>query len=472
MILVGGWAARHPDDAIGGAIARVADLRAARPRERERWRRRAPLAAIRHSHPTGTPVGELLRCLDEREEGRVRSSSDEFIAVGLGLLTILVLAYVLYRPRIQQSKQYQATVVPLANIMDVGFIMFAPAIVLLVGARAPFFMLGISLVAIAAGFAMAYNIRHYEPIEGRGGTPDRIEVISEWSLLGASTVNIAYYTIILMALVLLPFDANSPDRRTLLGVLLLAALIVVGMRGGMGWLNQVGNRTTAFNLAAVIGIVVAFVAANVQAALGGRWNLDHSPTLGTQEIRQMIGLFTIVQGFEASRYIGIRFGAERRVSTMRIAQVVSTVVFVVFVVAAMAAFLPPLPGIPTDGTAIFAVSDVIGPALPWLLLLAALGSQTSAIIGATSSRSDMLVNRRIARATTFPMILVPAILLVIFVDLNVAVNLASRVFAAYFTIQASLATLLAVRNRNRWAVAGFVGVALMMLTILVFGLPL
>ena len=85
----------------------------------------------------------------------MRSSSDEFIAVGLGFLTLLALAYVLYRPRIQQSKEYQATVVPLANIMDVGFILFSPAIVLLVGFRAPFFMLGICLVATTRGLRTA-----------------------------------------------------------------------------------------------------------------------------------------------------------------------------------------------------------------------------------------------------------------------------------------------------------------------------
>ena len=126
-------------------------------------------------------------------------------------------------------------------------------------------------------------------------------MIAGWSLLGASTVNIAYYTIILMALVLLLFEANSPDRRTVMGVLLLGTLVVVGMRGGMNFLNQLGNRTTAFNLAAVIGIVVAFMVANIQAVLGGRW------------------VFAMVQGFEASRYIGVRFAAEQRVSTMRIA---------------------------------------------------------------------------------------------------------------------------------------------------------
>jgi len=402
----------------------------------------------------------------------VRSSSDEFIAVGLGFLTLLGLAYVLYRPRIQQSKDYQATVVPLANIMDVGFILFSPAIVLLVGFRAPFFMLGICLVAIAAGLAIAYNIRNYEPIEGQGGGPDRIERIAVWSLLGASVVNIAYYTMILMALVQLPFGAGSADGRTVMGVILLGVLIAIGMGGGMDWLNQVGNRTTAFNIAAVIGVVVAFLVTNIQEMLGGRWELGPSPEIGSEEIRKMIGLFAIVQGFEASRYIGVRFGAEQRVSTMRIAQTISTIVFVVLMVTLLLAFLPTPAGVAEDGTAIFAVSALVGDALPWLLLLAALGSQTSAIIGATSSRSDMLVSYKIERKTTFPIILIPAIMLVIFVDVNMAVNLASRVFAAFFTIQASLALILASRKKNWWAVAGFAGVALVMLTIMVFGLPL
>ena len=217
-------------------------------------------------------------------------------------------------------------------------------------------------------------------------------------------------------------------------------------------------------------IVVAFMVANIQAVLGGRWELGASPDVGSEQIRQMIGLFAMVQGFEASRYIGVRFAAEQRVSRMRIAQVVSTIVFVLLIVFLMGAFLPPQPGIPTDGRSIFAVSTLVGGFMPWLLLVAAIGSQTSAIIGATSSRSDMLVDNKVPRAVTFPMILVPSILMV-FVDLNVAVNLASRVFAAFFTVQASLAVLLAYRKRQ-WAAAGFAGGGVMMLGVLILGLPL
>ena len=115
----------------------------------------------------------------------MRNNSDQFIAVGIAAIVILVIAYVLYRPRIQQSKQYQATVVPLANIMDVGFIIMSPAIVLLAGFAAPLVMLGVCLIAIAAGFAIAYNIRHFEPIEGSADPLNRVERTAQWALLGA-----------------------------------------------------------------------------------------------------------------------------------------------------------------------------------------------------------------------------------------------------------------------------------------------
>jgi hypothetical protein len=69
-------------------------------------------------------------------------------------------------------------------------------------------------------------------------------------------------------------------------------------------------------------------------------------------------------------------------------------------------------------------------------------------------------------------ILVPGILAVILTDVSVAVNLASRVFAAYFLTQALLAGILARRAKNWWAVAGFTLIGLAMATIMIFGLPL
>ncbi len=84
----------------------------------------------------------------------------------------------------------------------------------------------------------------------------------------------------------------------------------------------------------------------------------------------------------------------------------------------------------------------------------------------------MLVSAKVPRRLSFLVILIPAILLVIFTDVSVAVNLASRVFAAYFLTQAVLAGILARRKRNWWAVTGIILVGLAMATILIFGLPL
>ena len=401
---------------------------------------------------------------------------NDFVAVGIALLVLAGLAWMLYRPKVQHSERYQAMVVPLANIMDVGFIVMAPAIVLLAGYSAPLVMLGICLVAIATGFAIAYNIRHYEPVEGTDDPVNRVGHVSRWALTFASVINIAYYTLLLITLVLWPLGAYSETTLAIVGTALLGVLIIVGMAGGMDRLNDLGNKTTAFNISAVVAVVAAFVVYNVQEALGGRFDLPPTgSTISAEDFRKIIGLFAIVQGFEAARYIGRRFSGELRITTMRIAQVISTVVFVALLASVLILFVQ----VETDfsGTAIFVVSDQVGDWMPWLILVAAIGSQTSAIINATMSRSDMLVDhkvlgRGVSRRWSFVLLLAPAIAIFLLVDITQAVALASRVFAAYFVLQAVIAWILARRVQNWPAMAGFTAIALTMGTITIFGLPI
>ena len=401
---------------------------------------------------------------------------DDAVAVGIALAVLGALAWALYRPKVQQSKRYQAMVVPLSNIMDVGFIVMAPAVVLLAGYSAPLVMLGICVVAIGAGFAVAYNIRHYEPLEG---TDDRVNLVghpARWALTLASVINIAYYTLLLVTLVLWPLKAYNETNLAIVGTVLLVGLVVVGFTGKMDTLNRLGDKTTAFNISAVVAVVVAFIIYNIQEAVGGRWDPPPIDTSITgDDFRRIIGLFAIVQGFEAARYIGGRFGSGLRIKAMRAAQLISTVVFVAFLASVLILFVQ----VETDfdGTAIFLVADSVGDFMPWLILLAAIGSQTSAIIGATMSRSDMLVdhavlNRKVPRRWTFVILLLPAIVLFLLSDITQAVALASRVFAVYFVLQASIAWILARRVRNWGAVGGFTAVALVMGAIAIFGLPL
>ena len=398
--------------------------------------------------------------------------SNDVVAVGIALLVLFGLAAFLYSPRVQNSVRYQATVVPLSNIMDVGFIVMSPAIVLLAGYGAPLVMLSICLVAIATGFAISYNIRHFEPLQGSGDRVLLLGRVSRYALTFASVINIAYYTLLLVTLALWPLDAYSERNLAIIGTILLGTLIVIGLAGGMNSLNRLADKTTAFNLSAVIAVVVAFGVYNIQEWLGGRWDLPPTDTvIDAEAFRQIIGLFAIVQGFEAARYIGSRFRGELRIDTMRVAQAISTVVFVALLAFVLILFVQ----VETDfdGTSIFIVSDEVGDLMPWLILLAALGSQTSAIIGATMSRSDMIVSETsMDRRWTFLILLVPAIAVFLLTDVPLAVSLASRVFAVYFVFQAAIAWVLARRAGNWAAVGGFTIIALVMATIAIFGLPL
>jgi hypothetical protein len=92
----------------------------------------------------------------------------------------------------------------------------------------------------------------------------------------------------------------------------------------------------------------------------------------------------------------------------------------------------------------------------------------------TETRTEMLarqVGERLPRQWTFPLFLIPAILVVLLTEVSSVVALASRVFAAYYLSQALIAGRLAWRA-GRWSwVAFFTGIALAMAVVMVFGIP-
>jgi hypothetical protein len=121
----------------------------------------------------------------------------------------------LYRPKVQESRIYKATVFALAEIMDVGFIVFSPIVILLFGFGAPLPMLALCLLAILTGFAISYNINNYEPLIGKPDPRYRWNSFPLWALVAASIVNVAYYAQLLMTLVWLPLgDLDSPGLVT------------------------------------------------------------------------------------------------------------------------------------------------------------------------------------------------------------------------------------------------------------------
>ena len=193
----------------------------------------------------------------------------------LAVVTVVGLALLLYRPKVQESGTYKATVVPLGEIMDVGFIVFSPIIILQFGYDATWAMLGLCLLAILTGFAISYNIKNYEPLVGKPDPLHRWNSLALWALLAASVVNVGYYAQLLMTLVWLPLgDLYSPGLVAATAALLLGILTIYGFAKGLMALNDLGNKTTAFNLSAIVAVLVAFAAYNVQRLVGGDFDLS------------------------------------------------------------------------------------------------------------------------------------------------------------------------------------------------------
>ena len=392
----------------------------------------------------------------------------------VALVVLAGLAWILYRPKVQESDTYKGTVVPLASIMDVGFIVFSPIIILLVGWGAPLAMLGLCLLGILTAYAFSYNIRHYEPLVGKPDALHAWESSADWALIAASIVNNAYYALLLTTLVLLPLgDLYSVGFAAATAAAVLGVLAIYGYAKGLGGLNEVGNRTTAFNLSAITAVLVAFAVYNIQQLVGGdfRWP-DYNPAEDADTLRKLLGLFALVQGFEASRYLGAYLSAEKRIRTMRAAQYIASVAFVLFIALSLVLFAAV--EVPRNATAIFVVSEQVSVFLPFLIMAVAIGSQLSAIVNGAESRSDLLGQKlgdRVPTRWTIPLILIPSILLVLVADVDSAVSLASRTFAIYFLLQAYIAGRLAWRAKSWGWLVFFIGIGLAMAAIAVFGIP-
>ncbi|KYH24209.1 hypothetical protein HAPAU_36800 [Halalkalicoccus paucihalophilus] len=389
------------------------------------------------------------------------------------LVTLIGLNWVLYSSHVQNSERYQAMVVPIANIMDIGFVLLAPAIVYITGLESPLTYAGLCALAYAMGWVIRYNIERFEPIAKERGILHDCSYVANWMLIIASIVNVGYYLQLMGVIIIYPFDFGNGDSiATIIAVVSLIALGVIGYFFGLSRFNQMGQRTTAFNLAAVLAIIAGFLAYNGGAAVAGNWSVPaYNPPVTTTDFRYILGFYVIVQGFEASRYLTKEYSTSRRIQTMRNAQIIATVIYVLFSVSTL--FLFDEVGYAPTPAVIITISEVASPVLPLLVLLLVIGSQFSASINDIHSRSDTmeeLSDQRIPRRYTFPLLAAGSIVVVLSMDVFTVVAAASRMFAAYYALQCLIALIIAGRRRQWTHFVGFTAVGLAMVAIAIFGL--
>jgi len=391
-------------------------------------------------------------------------------------LALLIGGYLAFSRTLARSRAWRATLIPLASIMGSGFLVSAPLLAGAVGNDAVFCMAGLLAIAYGVGAAIRFNIRHFEPIETISrGAPQSIALVSRLVLSAAYFVSVTYYLQLLAAFALNAVGSHSPLLANVLTSGLILVVTVIGMWRGLAILEGVEKYAVSLNLGMIGALLVALAVFNANLALQGKWALpDVSSEIDITDLRVLLGLLIVVQGFETSRYIGDEHPPEQRIATMRAAQLSSAAIYLVFIGLATVLFRP---GLGADVTAIIGMTRPVAAILPILLSVAAIGSQFSAAVADTSGAGGLiedLTRRKLPMRYAYLLVSMVTIFLTWETDVNAIIAYASRAFALYYMLQCLVAVLVArqvVDGRQQLRQVGFSLLAVVCFLVFMLGLP-
>ena len=368
------------------------------------------------------------------------------------LIVIIALclgAYLAFSKRLSKSSNWQAMVTPLASIMGSGFLVSAPLLGGVVGVNAVFCMGILLVIAYGVGSVMRYNILHFEPIENDKGHPQQLAFLSRIILAAAYFISVTYYLQLLAAFLLKSFGIVNPFLANCITTALLLIIGSIGIWRGLGLLEKMEKYAVALNLGMIGSLLFALIVYNTQLATQGSWTLpDISSEISGNDIRILLGLLIVVQGFETSRYLGDAHPPEQRVKTMKWAQIIASLIYLLFISLATVLFHD---GMGADVTAIIEMTGPVAVILPTLLVIAAIGSQFSAAVADNAGAGGLIgeiTHHRVPLTYAYALILLITIALTWETNVNLIIVYASRAFALFYLLQSCLATILAKRNKD------------------------
>ncbi len=394
------------------------------------------------------------------------------ILVALGLA-----GYLAFSRRLAASANWRATVTPLASIMGSGFLVSAPLLASIVGNLAVLCMALLLVLAYMVGGAIRFNIRHFEPIENQGHGPAQdISALSRLVLIGAYFISVTYYLELLAAFAFRTVGIHSELAADIMTTLLLLAIGTTGMWRGLKSLESVERYAVALNLGMIGALLVSLAIYNLKLVLSGDWALPSiSSDIDIHDLRVLLGLLIVVQGFETSRYLGDEHPAEQRIATMRSAQLISTAIYLVFIALATVLFHG---GLGADVTAIIGMIKPVAIVLPVLIAVAAIGSQFSAAVADTEGAGGLIediTERNIPPRYAYLLILIVTVVLTWSTNVNEIIAYASRAFALYYALQCAVAWVVAYKlkdlDHRSLRLARFAFLAVVCFLVFAFGIP-
>ncbi|GAA0831320.1 hypothetical protein GCM10009112_16370 [Marinomonas arenicola] len=387
-----------------------------------------------------------------------------------------VFLYLAFSTRLARSEGWKATVTPLASIMGSGFLVVAPLLADSVGYFAVLCMGVLLLLAYAVGGAIRFNIRHFEPIEHQRGPAQTVSFVSRIVLAGAYFISVTYYLQLLSAFLLNAFGYSSELWSNIITSLILLFIGGVGMWRGLSQLEKIESYAVSLNLGMIAGLLFALALYNIRLVSAGSWHLPTlDSTIDLHDLRVLLGLLIVVQGFETSRYLQSEHPAELRISTMRLAQWISAGIYIVFLSLMTVLFQH---GMGADVTAITSMVAPVAILLPILISVAAIGSQFSASVADTSGAGGLvedIVQQKIPIRYAYLLVLAVTLFLTWMTDVNAIIAYASRAFALFYTLQSATAAIVAYQTKTlekrTQKVRLFSLISLLCLLVFLFGLP-
>lgn len=352
-------------------------------------------------------------------------------------------------PRIAQARYWRAVVTPLASIIGSGFLVLGPILSASFGQYAPIAMIILCGVAYAFGSAIRFNISEIEIQQVRLSRERILEACASWVLAFAYVISVAYYLNLFGAFGVTLTSFNDSFHAKLLTSSVLILILFVGLTRGFSALEKMEQVTVSLKLAIIVGLLAGLII-HFSDQVASSNLLFSTPTItGWSALTLGFGLIVTVQGFETSRYLGSVYDASIRIKSMKLAQVISTIIYLMYI--ALVTYTFDTNNVNLSETAIIDMMAVVAPILPILLVVAALSAQFSAAVADTSGAGGLfneLSRGRISTRQAYAILVSIGLVITWVVNLFEIIAFASRAFALYYALQALIAMSKAMYTRR------------------------
>ncbi|MGD8340249.1 MAG: hypothetical protein PVH89_05670 [Gammaproteobacteria bacterium] len=394
------------------------------------------------------------------------------------LIAVFVAAFgVLISRRVRANTAWSSMVTPLASIIGSGFLVSVPLLAGAVGIWAVAAVLGLTVLAYLIGGAIRYNIRYGGPIfdpAQPGHVIKSIETLSHVVLTGAYFISVAYYLVLLAEFGMRLIGLTDALIANWVATAIVAVICAVGTMEGLDGVQRAEKFTVSANLAAIAALLasLAIFGFDLPPDYGWATEAEVAPSFDWSRVRFLMGLLIIVQGFETTRFMSQMYDVETRVSAMRRAQIVSSIVYVLFFILMIPLF--PYFTSDTDVAGVISVIDRVNPWLPYLVAGAAIASQFSASVADSIGASGLITEttqKHINANHSYILIAAVAIFVIWATDVVSIVALASRAFALFYALQCAVAFLVARHRGDLVRAVAFGALAALALAVATLGIP-